>query len=418
MIGDITLSMKDLEKVKILERVKDKRITQKDASKLLGKSERQVRRLFKRYLMQGAQGLPSRLKGRPSNHQLTQELKAKALLLLQTTYADCGPTFAAEKLCEKHGIQLSVETIRKLMIQHHLWSAHRDEPPSVHVRRARRASEGEMAQMDASPHDWFEGRGPRCALHVAIDDATSKIMAMRFELTESSEGYFALLHDYLLTHGRPLSFYVDRHAIFKVNRKDPLSGDEPRCTEFGRALQDLGIKLIHARSPQAKGRVERVNRTLQDRLIKEMRLAQISDIEAANRFLTDYITWHNARFSVPATNRTNLHRPLEEYHDLERILTTHEYRVIQKDLTFSYQSTFYQVIDSQDKHRLIGEKVLLWKDSEGCLRVELNGHALNVLLLSQVIETGENSRPLIWKEKKKRKINNMHPYRKRFKIVA
>lgn len=287
MKGDITLSMKDLEKLRVLERLKDKRITQQDAAKLLGKSERQVRRLLKRYVAQGAQGLTSRLRGKPSNHQLCEKIKNKALHLLQTTYANCGPTFAAEKLLN-HKIELSAETVRNLMIQHNLWIVKRSAPSSLHPRRARKEYEGEMAQMDASPHDWFEGRGPRCALHVAIDDATSKIMTMRFELTESSEGYFALLHDYLLTHGRPLSFYVDRHAIFKVNRKDPLSDDEPRCTEFGRALQDLGIKLIHARSPQAKGRVERVNRTLQDRLIKEMRLAQISDIEGANRFLKDY----------------------------------------------------------------------------------------------------------------------------------
>src|SRR5689334_7192609 len=277
----ITLTINDLERFKVLERLKAKKIKQIDAAKLLGRSERQVRRLMKRYLEDGAKGLTSRLRGKPGNHQLPKKLKSEALNLIAKNYSDFGPTFANEKLRNNHGIKMAVETVRGLMIEKRLWIAKEKSPPPLHLRRERRACEGEMEQMDASHHDWFEGRGPKCALHVSIDDATSKIMVMHFALTETAEGYFELMRQYLTKYGRPLNVYVDRHGIFSVNKKDPLSDEKQHFTQFGRALQNLGINLIHARSAPAKGRVERVNRTLQDRLVKELRLAGISDIDNA-----------------------------------------------------------------------------------------------------------------------------------------
>ncbi len=256
-------------------------------------------------------------------------------------------------------------------------------------------------------------------MHVAIDDATTKIIGLHFEPTESLDGYFNLLRSCVTTHGRPLSIYVDRHGIFSTNnKKDPSSDEEPHTTQFGRALQDLGIKLIHAHSPQAKGRVERVNRTLQDRLIKEMRLAGITNIDSANQFLSQFIHQHNERFAKPPANRTNLHRPLEPCHNLEKILAVHKYRVIQNDLTLSYEGCFYQIVNKQESHRLLRKKVLLWKDAHNKLRVELEGQELEILPLSEVIADCANRKPFQWKGRKPWKPDRYHPYRNRKTKVA
>ncbi len=408
----ITLTMKELEKLKILEKLKAKKIKQIDASKLLNRSERQVRRLIKGYQAHGASGLTSRLRGRASNHRLPEGIKSKSLGLIASHYADFGPTLATEKLREVHGVKVAVGTVRGWMTEKHLWIPKKGKLPMMHFRRERRASEGELIQMDASTHDWFEGRGPKCALHVAIDDATSKIMGLHFEPTESLTGYFTLLRSCVTTHGRPLSAYVDRHGIFSINnKKDPSSDEEPHTTQFGRALQDLGIELIHAHSPQAKGRVERVNRTLQDRLIKEMRLAGITDINSANQFLSQFILQHNARFAKSPASRTNLHRPLEPSHNLEKILSVHKHRIIQRDLTLSYEGCFYQIVNKQESHRLLGKKVLLWTDSNHKLRVELDGQELEALPLSEVMADSVNRRPFQWKGRKPWKPGRYHPYK-------
>jgi transposase len=413
-MGVITLSMNELEKIRVLDRLKSKKIKQIDAAKLLGKSERQVRRLQRRYQELGESGVASRLRGKVSNHRLTEKIRTTALSLIAAHYADFGPTLATEKLRNVHGIKIAVETVRGLMIEKHLWIPKRGAVVSLHLRRERRASEGELIQMDGSHHDWFEGRGPKCVLHVAIDDATSKIMGMRFELTESLSGYFELLCSYVMTHGRPLNIYVDRHSIFSVNKKDPSFDKKSRLTQFGRALRDLGINLIHARSSQAKGRVERVNRTLQDRLIKEMRLAGISDIESANGFLSQFIVQHNERFAKPAANPTNLHRPLESHHRLEKILTPQYCRVIQKDLTLSYEGSFYQIMNKDESHRLMNKKVLVWRDPDGKLRAELGDRELEILPLSQVL-ADQTCIPLQWRKKRQWKPGYNHPYR-RYKI--
>ena len=296
------------------------------------------------------------------------------------------------------------------MIEEGLWAPNVKKPAQVHPRRERRASIGEMAQADASFHDWFEGRGPKCALHVAIDDATSALMQMHFKETESLAGYFEMFQGYFEAHGRPLNVYVDRHSIFRVNKKDPLSDGKEHITQFGRALKDLDINLIHAHSPQAKGRVERVNRTLQDRLIKEMRLAGISNIADANAFLPQFIKEHNARFAKPAANWVNLHRPLESYHNLEKILTPHAHRIIQNDLTLSYEGSLYQIMHKEEKHRLAKKSVVLWRDGQGKLHAELEERGLEILPLSEVIG-GSSHQALQWKDKKCWKPGKDHPYK-------
>ena len=288
MNGVITMRKKDLERIKIIERLARKEITQKEATKLLDITDRQVRNIFKRYQEFGDEGVASRKIGKASNRQLPQSLKDEALKLITERYSDFGPTLATEKLQKVHSRTFAVETVRQLMISHKLWIPHVQAPPRIHPLRPRKSHFGELIIIDGSMEFWFEDRGPKCVLLVFIDDATSCIGKLWFTPTEDLKGYFHAVGDYLRQYGRPLAFYSDRHAVFDVERKkkNPLTGEEESITQFERAMIELDIKLIHANSPQAKGKVERCNRTLQDRFIKELRLKGISDIESGNIFVT------------------------------------------------------------------------------------------------------------------------------------
>ncbi|STI46588.1 putative integrase/transposase [Escherichia coli] len=262
----VTMSHKELHRLQII---------QEQAAARIGISIRQVKRLVQRYRNEGPSGLVSHRRGKRPNNSFSTEFRATVISLLKGRYADFGPTFACEKLREIHGLSLSVETLRKWMIEEGLWRERRRKIARIYQRRMRRPSYGELIQIDGSPHDWFENRGPRCTLIVFIDDATSALMALRFVPAETTRAYMETLRGYLNDHGVPLALYSDRHSIFRVNNPER----EGELTQFTRAIKTLGIEPIHANSPQAKGRVERANQTLQDRLVKEMRLQNISDIE-------------------------------------------------------------------------------------------------------------------------------------------
>jgi transposase len=283
----LTMSTKELSRVEVMGRLQEKRMTQKEAAKILGVSERQVKRLWKRYREKGASGLVSRRRGRPSNNRMTAETEQAAVDWLHSRYADFGPTLACEKLVEKHGLKLSVGSVRKIMIEEGLWKPKKACKVVAHQMRERRACFGELVQVDGSPHDWFEGRAAECTLLVFIDDATGKLGQLLFVESESFFSYCRATEGYLTRHGKPGAFYSDKHGVFRVNQ--PSAGPSDALTQFGRAMQELDIQIICANTPQAKGRVERANQTLQDRLPKELRLRGISDWQAGNAFLPEYM---------------------------------------------------------------------------------------------------------------------------------
>lgn len=360
----VTMSHKELHRLQII---------QEQAAARIGISIRQVKRLVQRYRNEGPSGLVSHRRGKRPNNSFSTEFRATVISLLKGRYADFGPTFACEKLREIHGLSLSVETLRKWMIEEGLWRERRRKIARIYQRRMRRPSYGELIQIDGSPHDWFENRGPRCTLIVFIDDATSALMALRFVPAETTRAYMETLRGYLNDHGVPLALYSDRHSIFRVNNPER----EGELTQFTRAIKTLGIEPIHANSPQAKGRVERANQTLQDRLVKEMRLQNISDIETANAWLPTFIEAYNNRFATSPRTTDNAH--LDVHHSEEElgyIFSLQAKRVLSKNLTFQYKSSAFQVRSEGRGYRLRHSVVTVCENFDGEINVLYDGKAL------------------------------------------
>lgn len=370
----LELSHKELDRLKVVSDITQGRLTQVEAARLLGLSTRQVKRLVRRFREEGAPGLASRHRGRPGNNRIASEVRQHYLALVQKHYPDFGPTFAHEKLVEQHDFPHSVETLRKWMIGAALWQARTKRSKRTFMMRERRACRGELVQIDGSPHDWFEGRAKRCSLIVFIDDATGELLALRFAHAETTEVYMEVLRDYLATHGRPVSLYSDCHSIFRVNRPDR-EGD---LTQFSRALKTLDIEAIHASTPQAKGRVERAHKTLQDRLVKEMRLAGISSMEAANQWLPGFMADFNRRFAVTPRNADDAHRPvLHNDDELDLILCRHDQRTLSKSLTLQCRNRLYQIINQGQGYMLRHKKVTVCEGFDGTVTLLYKGRRLD-----------------------------------------
>lgn len=356
----LELTVRDLDRLRIINQVQEGRLTQALAAEQLDLTSRQVRRLCARVRAKGPKGVVHGLRGQRSNHQLDAGLIEKALALVKTCYSDFGPTFACEKLAQRDGVVLGINTLRRAMIREGLWRARRQK---LRHRswRARRACVGELVQVDGSIHDWLEGRGPRMWLIAFIDDATSRILWAQFAAAEDTLTLMRLSRDYLRRRGRPQAFYVDRDSIYKTTRNASLDEqlrDEQPMTQFTRAMSELDIRVICANSPQAKGRVERGFKTHQDRLVKELRLASINDIDGANRFLREvYIPAHNARFARPPANRTDAHRPLLRSQMLERVLCLRTPRMLLNDFTVRWKPGFLQLLQNQPVAVRPGQKV-------------------------------------------------------------
>jgi len=280
----IQMSQRELCRLRVVVDLVDGRLTVDAAAGLMGVGRRQAFRLRRAFEAAGAAGLISKSRGRPSNRKYGDAFRHTVLDLVREHYVDFGPTLAVEKLAARHGLHVGVETLRQWMMAAGLWIDRRHRLPSPHQPRRRRECLGELVQIDGSEHAWFEDRGPLCTLLAFIDDATSRIMMLRFVASESAFDYFRATRLYLEMHGKPVAFYSDKHSIFRVNSKDAAGGD--RITQFSRALTELNIDIICANVPQAKGRVERAFGTLQDRLVKELRLANIATIEAAQCLAT------------------------------------------------------------------------------------------------------------------------------------
>lgn len=366
--GYLSMSAEERERSHLVRRTIEKSLGQREAAERLGIGRRQFKRLVRAWKHGGDGGLVGRQRGRAAHNRLAEATRLRIEQLLRETYPDFGPTLAAEKLAERDGIVVSRETVRRIQTRLKLHKPKKRGEKRVFQLRDRRSRFGELVQIDGSPHDWFEGRGPRCTLIVFVDDATSRLIALRFAPTECAAAYLAALRNQVLTHGRPLAFYSDRHGIFRVNAKDAQSGDGK--TEFGRVVERLGIGLINALTPQAKGRVERANQTLQDRLIKEMRLCNINSIEAAHGFLPGFILQYNEKFGVPPRDATQAHRPWTKTEDeLDETLARREERVLTKALTFSSGGKKYCVKTAGPGTAMRGARVTLHHFADGRLRV-------------------------------------------------
>jgi transposase len=361
------MSIKEIERTEILMQLEQGSLTQTQAADILSITTRQVRRLQRKYEENGPAALVSRKRGGPGNHRLPAGAKELALAFIQEQYSDFGPTLAHEKIKEVHKIKISLWSVRQIMICHGLWTDKKIKKKRIYQFRERRPREGELSQIDGSPHDWFEGRGPKCSLLHCIDDATGKMMAAHFAPSEALWPYFALMDSYLRKHGRPLALYSDRHGVFKVNKSGALTGEG--ITQFGRAMKELAIEPIFANSPQAKGRIERSNRTLQDRLVKELRLNKISTIEEANVFLPIFIEDYNRRFAVVPRNPNNAHRPLLQEHNLQQIFSIRKFRELSKNLTFQYNNTIYQIKTEREVYALRRAKVTLYEKEDGSVEI-------------------------------------------------
>lgn len=359
--------MSDKERLRghIMEQLVEGQLRQKEAACRMGISVRQVKRLFRVYLDQGIDGLISKKRGKPSNHVFPASVMQEAMVLIGSRYADFGPTLATEKLSEQHSIQCSIETVRKNMILAGYWKPKRGRNIQSHPMRERRKRRGELIQIDGSPHDWFEGRAPNCCLLVFIDDATSELMELRFVDTETTLDYMSVLEQYIGHHGLPVALYSDRHSIFRINAKEAHSEAQ---TQFSRALAQLGISGIQANSPQAKGRVERANQTLQDRLVKEMRLNKINDQVTANAWLPTFMADFNRRFAVaPACSEDAHVAYLEEQNKLKQILCVQSERTLSKNLSCQFNNTLLQVKTQGPGLSLRKAKVTVCEHSDGSI---------------------------------------------------
>jgi transposase len=375
MEGLLAMSASERERVHVMRGLAKGVLLQRDAAERLGLSVRHVKRLLGRWLMLGDAGLISRQRGRPSPRRLAASKRARIEDLLRAKYPDFGATLAAEKLSEREGIEVSRETVRRIQIDLGLARARRRRSGRVHSPRERRPRFGELIQIDGSPHDWFEGRGPRCTLIVFIDDATSRLTGLQFAPAETTKAYLSALRAHVLAHGVPLAFYSDRHGIFRINAKEAASGDG--FTEFGRVAERLRIELIQATTPQAKGRVERANQTLQDRLIKEMRLRGIGDIAGAQAFVDEFIGLWNAKFARPSLNTADAHRPwTKDLEALDEALARREERTLSKALTFSAGGKLYCVKTSGPGTALRGARVTLLHFQDGALRIDYKNRSL------------------------------------------
>ena len=368
----ITMSKKELGRLETLVDLDEGRITAVQAASLLGLSGRQVFRLLARFRSEGAAGLVSRRRGRPSNRRLPEAVREAVLTILRERYPDFGPTLAAEKLAELHDLRLSRETLRHWMADAGLWVPRKARRGRVHQPRHRRDCSGELVQIDGCEHAWFEDRGPPCTLLVFIDDATGRLMQLRFvPASRVAFAYSAATRAYLEAHGKPIAFYSDKHGIFRINGPRPARGDG--MTQFGRALHELNIDIICANSPQAKGRVERAHKTLQDRLVKELRLAGISTIEAANAFLPTFMADYNARFGRAPRNAKDLHRPPAFHDDLDEALSWREERTVTGSLTLHYNKVLFLLEPTELTRGLARQRVTIHEFPDGRLAIRYRG---------------------------------------------
>ena len=415
----ISMSQKELNKYDVIKRALRKEITAKKAGELLQLCVRQIYRLKAKVKEKGAEGLIHGNRGKRSNRRMPEVEHLQIVNLLHWRYSDFKPTHASEKLRDIHGIDKDPKTIRLIMTAERLWKPRRQKGSEYRCSRPRKEHYGEMEQFDGSYERWFEDRAPSCCLLASIDDATGKVTEAKFVHDEGTIPVFGFWYEYLLTHGKPRSIYLDKLRTYYNNLLP--ERDEEMLTQFQRAMKELAIKPIVAHSPQAKGRIENLFKTLQDRLIKELRLRNISDINTANQFLKEeFLPWFNDKYSVQPKKQANLHRKLTqtEKKQLPSILSRQSERVVQNDFTIRFDNQWYQLSKEQPATIRPKERVLLEERIDGSLQIRLRAKYLNYQVLPAKPQK-QNKQPWVIaasqkKERKPYKPPPDHPWRRPF----
>jgi hypothetical protein len=369
----ITMSRTELSRLRVMIDLADGRTRVEDAAALMGLQRRQVYRLLDAFRAHGPDALISKRRGKPSNRAHGAAFRQTCLAIVRERYEDFGPTLAAEKLADVHGLPIGVETLRQWMIEDGIWVRRRDRIKRVHQPRHRRDCLGELVQVDGCEHWWFEDRGPQCTLLVFVDDATSRLMHLSCVASESAFAYFQAARTYLEDHGKPIALYSDKHSVFRTNKPEQAEGG---MTQFGRALHELNIDILCANAPQAKGRVERAHKTLQDRLVKELRLAGANNIEAGNALLPAFMADYNRRFAKPARNDKDLHRPLAPQDDLDGSFAWRVERTVTQSLTVQYDRVMFILEPNDITRALPRKKVTVYDFPDGRIEVRHQGLAL------------------------------------------
>jgi transposase len=371
----LLMSGKERKRLVLMAELQRGAMSVAEAGRVMGVSYRQAKRIWQRFRQKGDAGLVHRRRGQPGPRRKKAEFRERVVGRFQERYADFGPTLAAEKLAEE-GLGIDHETLRRWLVEAGHWTVGRKR----HKHRAwreRKACFGQMVQLDGSHHDWFEGRGPKAVLMVMIDDATN-VTAARFAPEETTEASYGVFEGWVRKYGVPSSLYVDRDSIYRCERlasvEEQIAGQEPQ-TQFGRAMEQLGVELILANSPQAKGRVERRNGLLQDRLVKDLRLAGINDIEAANAFLTKtFMPRLNSRFHVEPRSGVDAHRRCEL--NLKEVLSWEETRVVARDWTVAWKGRWFQITAEHERLSLVGKKITVRELRDGSLQLLSEGRKL------------------------------------------
>jgi transposase len=400
----------ELKRLHVIQKVLEGVIKQVNAAEILSVSDRQIRRIVKRIRGEGDRGVIHKSRGRPSNRKIPDQLKDKVIKLYRTSYKDFGPTLASEKLLERDGVRISDETLRGWLIEAGDWKKARKRRRHRQWRE-RKGHRGEMVQIDGSHHAWFEDRGPECVLMGYIDDATGGVFG-RFYDYEGTMPAMDSFKRYIRKRGLPLKVYLDKHSTYKSTAKptieEELDGVEP-LSEFERALKELGVEVSHAHSPQAKGRIERLFRTFQDRVIKEMRLRGVKTIEEGNEFLEEYLPLYNKRFSVRPREKDDVHRPLPRGMDLNAILCIKTERTLRNDFTVAHNHKLYQIEDATK-----ASKVIVQDRMDGSMRITYQGRALRFKEITER-PIRENKQSVVTRRRKTYIPPADHPWR-RFKI--
>jgi transposase len=408
--GIIMATQEELRRLHVIQKVLEGGVRQVEAAEILSLSSRHIRRVVKRIRQEGQRGIVHRSRGRPSNRKLADQLKDKVLKLYRTTYKGFGPTLASEKLLEREGVRISDETLRGWLIEAGDWQRVRKSRRHRQWRE-RKGHPGEMVQMDGSHHAWFEDRGEPCVLMGYIDDARGDAFG-RFYDYEGTMPAMDSFKRYIRKRGLPLKVYLDGHSTYKSTAKptiqEQLEGVEP-LSEFERALKELGVEVSHAHSPQAKGRIERLFRTFQDRVIKEMRLRGIKTIEEGNKFLEEYLPLYNRRFSVRPREKEDVHRPLPKGIDLNAILCIKTERTLRNDFTVAHKHKLYQIEEATK-----ASKVIVQDRMDGSMKITYQGQALRFREIKE--RPMKENKQLVAKKRRKTYIPPIdHPWR-RFKI--
>ncbi len=406
--GTVRMSGEELKRVHVIRQVLDHGLRQREAGELLGLTARQVRRLIQRVRVGGNAAHRHQNRGRPSNRRYPPGLKAQVLRLYRQHYGDFGPTLAVEKLAERQGLRLSAETLRGWLRAEGV--AHFRRRPRPHrTWRVRKAHVGALVQLDGSHHAWFEARGPVCVLMAYIDDASSRVVA-RFYAYEGTVPALDSFRRYVAQAGLPHAVYADKHTTYRAPGEPTLNEQLmglPRQSQFQRALAELGVELIHAHSPQAKGRIERLFKTLQDRLVKDLRLAHIATIEAANQFLTAWLPAYNRQFTVAPARAADVHRPSPGSRELDRILCVQTTRVVRRDGTVAHQGHLYQLETPVRATQVVVEERL-----DGTRRITHQGHSLRFHLITARPVRGMSPTPLVI-PRRPVKPQPTHPWKRR-----